>query len=145
MNWGYKITFLYLGFVALILVLVFTSMRNKEDLVAKDYYLQELKYQERMNEMKNANEMEEAIAYTVSGKQVILEYPVSFLGGDFNGEISFYRPSNASMDFKVEMMPGENRVQQVGPGKFSRGMYRMRFLWQMEGKKYFKEEIIFIR
>jgi len=41
MNWGLKITLLYVGFVAMILTLVFKASGEKVDLVTKDYYAQE--------------------------------------------------------------------------------------------------------
>ena len=46
MSWGIKITILYLGFVALILTLVFTCFGHKSELEYKDYYVRELKFQE---------------------------------------------------------------------------------------------------
>ena len=42
MNFGVKITVLYLSFVALILTLVFMSFSQKVELVSKDYYAQEI-------------------------------------------------------------------------------------------------------
>jgi len=38
MNWGYKILFVYIAFVAGILAMVFGSSSQKVDLVTPDYY-----------------------------------------------------------------------------------------------------------
>ena len=46
MNWGYKILTVYIIFIAGILFLVFKSSNQNQDLVTKDYYEQELKYQQ---------------------------------------------------------------------------------------------------
>ncbi len=55
MGWSKKITFAYVGFVALIVTMVVVSMRQKVDLVSKDYYAKELNYQSDINKMSNAN------------------------------------------------------------------------------------------
>jgi hypothetical protein len=52
MNWGYKILFVYLAFVAGILLMVFKSSIQKRDLVTPDYYAKELKYQQRIDAVK---------------------------------------------------------------------------------------------
>ena len=49
MNWGYKILFVYIAFIAGILLMVFKSSTQKRDLVTADYYAKELKYQERID------------------------------------------------------------------------------------------------
>ena len=41
MSWGYKIMFLYLGFVAMILTLVVMSMQQDIHLVSENYYEKE--------------------------------------------------------------------------------------------------------
>jgi hypothetical protein len=53
MNFGVKITALYLGFVALILTLVFMSFGQKVELVSKDYYAQEIAFQDKINSINN--------------------------------------------------------------------------------------------
>ena len=52
MNWGYKILLVYLIFILGILFMVFKSSTQKTDLVTTDYYAKELKYQEKIDEMK---------------------------------------------------------------------------------------------
>ena len=53
LNWGTRITVLYLGFVALIVFLVAGSMRQSFDLVSPDYYQKELEYQSVIEAGKN--------------------------------------------------------------------------------------------
>ena len=48
MNWGQKIILAYLTFIILLVVMAYQSFNTKVDLVAKDYYRQELAYQERI-------------------------------------------------------------------------------------------------
>ena len=48
MSWGIKIAIVYVGFMALIISMVIVSSSSKSELVAKDYYAQELNYQQRI-------------------------------------------------------------------------------------------------
>ena len=49
MSWGIRITIMYLGFVGLILTLVFTCFGHKVELESKDYYARELRFQDQIN------------------------------------------------------------------------------------------------
>lgn len=144
MNWGVRITILYVGFVALILTLVFTSMHSKEDLVSKDYYLQELKYQERINAIKNNNALSEGLSYSIDGRNVEVVCPKSILAQGAAGEIVFFRPSDAEKDVRVAMNFDKDGHQKIN-GKLVRGVYKMQFSWKMDKKNYFKEEVIYIQ
>ena len=61
MNWGHKILFLYLGFVILVMVMVFMAYRQDVPLVSDDYYEKELKYQDDIDQFKNAALLAEPI------------------------------------------------------------------------------------
>ena len=65
MNWGIRIAILYLGFMALILTLVFTCMNNGSELESRDYYARELKYQAQIDATSNANALEHPLDYVV--------------------------------------------------------------------------------
>jgi nitrogen fixation protein FixH len=144
MNWGLRITILYLGFIALILTLVFTSMHSKEDLVSKDYYLQELRYEERIDAIKNYNALNEGVTYFVKGNNVEVVCPKSLLSNGTSGEIVFFRPSDAAKDVRVAMNFDKEGKQSIN-GKLVHGVYKMQFSWKKEKKNYFKEEVIFIQ
>jgi hypothetical protein len=49
MSWGTKIAFLYLSFATMIGVMVYKSVTQSVDLVAPNYYEQELKYQDKID------------------------------------------------------------------------------------------------
>ncbi|MGL6269890.1 MAG: FixH family protein, partial [Chitinophagaceae bacterium] len=67
-NWGYKIAVFYLVFIAGIMFLVIKSSRQQMDLVTTDYYAQELKYQDKIDQSKRADGLSEPIRHEVSEK-----------------------------------------------------------------------------
>lgn len=145
MSWSYRITVLYLGFVGIIVTLVVISSRQKIELEAKDYYLQELKYQERLDAIKNTNELKATVTHQVTDNEIILTMPLEQVIANVTGEIYFFCPSNSDNDVKVKMQFDNNGQQQVKKSLLKTGAYKMRLSWSMQNKNYFKEEVITIK
>ena len=138
MSWGIRITVLYLGFMALILTLVFTCMGNKSELESKDYYARELKFQDQLDATNNANALQKPIDYVIRERSVQLIFPQEILSADFSGEVNFIRPSDSSKDKKITLKPGAEGMQMIDPG-FAKGVYKMQVVVKSKGKSYFKE------
>lgn len=143
MNFGTKITILYLSFVALILTLVFLSFGQKQDLVSKDYYAQELKYQDKLDAINNTNALANSIEHKVEGSSIILNINPELMNSTFSGNINFFRPSDASKDMNLKMNFANNQ-QIIDTKSLIRGTYKMQLSWKSNGKNFFKEEVIFI-
>jgi len=142
-NFGVKITILYLSFVALTLTLVFLCYGQKQDLVSKDYYAQELKYQDKIDAVNNSNAMPNSIIHKVVGSSIIISINDSLPLSNFSGTINFFRPSDASKDLKMKMAFVNNQ-QVIDKHVLQHGSYKMQLSWENDGKKYYKEEVIFI-
>ncbi len=80
MNWGYKILFVYLFFIAGILVLVYKSSSQKVDLVTKDYYQKELKYEQKIDEAERAQSLSSPLQYEVNHNKVSIYFPEEMRG-----------------------------------------------------------------
>ena len=145
MNWGIRITLLYLGFVALILTLVFTCMGQKVELESKDYYSKELKFQNQIDATNNANALNVLIEHKVSGRSVEIQVPSELLAADFNGTVNFFRPSDSSKDKLITLKPDANGRQILSDASFVKGVYKMQVSFVSKGKNYFKEEVVFLQ
>lgn len=142
MNWGTKITILYIGFVILIVSLVFISATNKSELVAKDYYEQELRYQDRIDALNNEKQLEVTINYEIVDQFIVLDFLKSEIKKDFKGEILFFRPSDATKDLKIDLVFDEEGEQIISKSKLSKGVYKICISWQNDKKSFYKEAII---
>ncbi len=143
MNFGVKITILYLSFVGLILTLVFMCFRQKVELVSKDYYAQEIKFQDKINAINNEKSLTGSINHSVNGKEIILTIDSALLNKDFEGIINFFRPSDSSKDFQLKMN-FVNNEQIITTNELIHGTYKLQLSWIVNHKNYFKEEVIFI-
>lgn len=145
MSWGKKITILYLSFVALIVTLVVLCFGQKIELESKDYYAQELKFQDKIDAINNERQLTSSIKHELIGQQLILSVDSLFIKSDFNGTINFFRPSDASKDVKLDMKFNNNNQQIINTDELIHGVYKMQLSWKNKGLSYFKEEVVFIK
>lgn len=145
MSWGIRITLLYLGFVGLILTLVFTCFGQKVELESPDYYARELKFQNQIDATTNANNLSQPIEYTVNGKTVELSIPKELLTNDMKGEVNFIRPSDSSKDKKIVINTDNGGKQVLFDESFFKGVYKMSINLNSQGKNYYKEAVIYFQ
>jgi len=144
LSWSYKITILYLGFVGIIVTLVVISGNNKEELVSKDYYAQELKYQERIDAANNAGALTESIEHNIDKKNITLSIASGLMTGDLKGEVYFFCPSDSKKDQTFILDFNKDGKQILSTNKLRPAVYKMRLSWRSNNKNYFKENIVTI-
>jgi hypothetical protein len=142
-NWGYKITVFYLVFIAGIMYLVIQSSRQKMDLVTTDYYAQELKYQDKIDQLKRADGLSESIRYQVSETGILINFPKEFLGKSITGNVQLYYPADEKKDILANMQTNQNQFQLAIPDKRS-GMHILKINWEADGVSYYFEEPVFM-
>lgn len=143
MNFGKKITILYLSFVALIVTMVVMCFGQKVELVSEDYYAQELQFQNKITAVNNEKALGGSIHHFVNGKTITLTLDSNLAGANIEGTITFFRPSDSSKDLKVKMN-FNNGEQVIDNNALVHGTYKLQMNWVSDHKSYFKEEVIFI-
>ena len=138
-NWGTKIFLVYTGFVVFMLGMVYLCTRQNYDLVSTDYYAQELKYQQVIDGKNNANQLGKAMTIAATANGVAVQLPVAAVEGE--GELHFYRPDNASYDFKVPVK-GDGLVN-IPANQLKTGKYTVKARYQYAGKPYYNEVIYY--
>lgn len=141
-NWGYKIAFVYIGFVLFMLALVWRTMQEKVELVTKDYYAQELTYQDKIDRIQNAKSLKEQITWELGSQSVKIVFPSEFAGKEISGSVLFFRPSDSAKDISIKLRPDANGIMNIKNSNFIPGVYRMQIEWTVEGKNYFSEAVI---
>lgn len=145
MNWGYRITILTLSFVAFMTFLVVQAFKQNFDLVAEDYYAKEIKYQDRIESQKNQAAMEEDLTCMVLEDHVVLKFPNAFNGRNVEGEIHFFRPSDAEKDVITSVAPSAGGVQVLNKELLSKGFYRVQVDYKVDGKPYYFENTLMVQ
>ena len=139
MNWGWRIAIFYGTFVVFMVGMVVLAFQQDFDLVAEDYYEQEIAYQGRIDQLTNAKDDHQKVMVSNSDGMVQL----SFASPVQEVKIHFFRPSDDTMDFKVEEASVDSELN-VPIDKFSKGKYLVKVEWKNNGKTYFQEDDLFI-
>ncbi len=139
MNWGAKIAVLYIGFVVLIATLVFLSMKQDFQLVASDYYQQEIKYQEVIDAVKNQSTLSAPVGITASKDAVTLSLPGEFTGKAVTGTVDFYAAAKSEWDASFDLSALQHNNLVVPRSRLHPTTYSVKIRWQSEGKTYYQE------
>lgn len=143
MNWGYKILIVYFIFVSGILFLVFKSTSEKTDLVTTDYYAQELKYQQKIDESGRTRALSAAPEVMINGNQLQVHFPKDFVQKKLNGNLLLYCPADKEKDVRQNFsVVNEDIILTIPPA--NKGLHELQISWQADGIKYYFEKKIFI-
>jgi hypothetical protein len=143
MNWGTKILIVYIVFVMGIVFMVFKSSTQNTDLVTTDYYAKELKYQEKIDEVKRTDALSAPLEYSVKDNAITILFPKDFAGKQLEGEAVLYCPSDEKKDLKKNFSLKDESLQMKIPAG-SRGLYELHVSWQDGGVSYYFEKKIII-
>jgi hypothetical protein len=142
-NWGYKIVFIYVVFVSGILYLVIQSSRQQMDLVTDDYYAQEIRYQEKIDQSKRAAALSESIHYQLINDGIEIIFPKEFQGKTITGNALLYYPANEQKDVAAVVNTNQGKMLITIPDKRS-GMHILKINWEADGVSYYFEESVFL-
>ncbi len=145
MNWGWKITIVYLLFAGGILTLVMKSRAHKVDLVVPDYYQQELAYETRLNAMRNVEAMSQRPLITCDGQEVKIVYPAEMTAENSTGSVVMYRPSDLHDDRKSDLSIGQGGQQILDTKDMKKGLYMLQLSWNSDNKEFYTEQTIFLK
>jgi len=142
MNWGWRITIFLTLFIGFIMYMVIYSFGVSSDLVAEDYYNQEIQYQQNIEAQKNAIQFTDDVFIKSNNEQISIEFPESFNINIEKGNILFYRPDNAKLDKSIDLKLEKDNTQSIDKSLFIEGMYKVTIQFISEGKTYlFNKEI----
>ena len=122
------------------------AMNSEVDLVSKDYYKQELAYQDHIDQVKETGKLNQNISinYSDVGEQVLIGFPAEFTGKRVTGRVHFFRPSDLKLDYEIPINLVDNN-QVFSTEKLDKGLWRIKISAQSEGKNYFTEQTIIVK
>ena len=144
MNWGYKILVVYIIFITGIVFMVIRSSTEKTDLVTSDYYAQELKYQEKIDQQSRSNALSAPVTYEIKGQELLIHFPDDFKGKKIEGNISLYCPSDEKKDIEQNFTV-QDQVVSLPIQVQNKGLHELHISWTVDGLKYYYQKKIFIQ
>lgn len=135
--WPYAIILYFIIFISGMVSWIAFAMRNDHELVRKDYYEQEIKFQSEMEKRARSSALRIKVAYDAPTRRIEVRIP----GAVSTGTILFYRPSNAKLDreLKIVLKDGSQTIDVRG---FESGLWKVRLSWTANSEEYRHEESI---
>ena len=139
MNFGNWIVVSFILFAVFIGALVTVCLRQEVSLVSKNYYSEELEFQQQIEREQNTNLLQHKPSFNITGGVLTLALnqpmPIS------EGTIKVFCPANANMDRTFSLSP-KSGMQSFDLNELSTGMYRVKLRWTMDNKQFYQEEVI---
>lgn len=144
MNWGYKLFFTFIVFAGLMLYLVYRAVTTDFQLVEKEYYKSELRYQEVIDGTNRVNGLSSPVNLTNDNETITLQLPDEMKNSKVEGNIWFYCAYDEAKDKKMELKPDASGKQQIPASEFLPGSYTAKIQWQEDGKQYYSEKRLIV-
>jgi len=143
--WGRSITVSFIAFASFIFFLVYRCMQVDVNLVASDYYVQEIAYQDRIEELKNTSALQSNVQVKLLPNEASIEVrlPQQFKG-QAQGTILCFRPSDAQSDYETPLVLDADGRQLIPVDQLAPGLWRIKVGWQQGERSYYDETAIMI-
>jgi hypothetical protein len=144
-NWGHKLTLAFSAFVIFIFVMVYKAVNSNFQLVTKEYYKDELAYQEVIDGTNKANQLSAAVSIQQVDDQLIIQLPEEMKQQAVNGSIWLYCPSEDKNDRRLPLMVNGEGKQIISTKTIAAASYLAKIRWQANNETYYTEQRINIK
>lgn len=139
MNWGNKLLLTFIVFIGGMGYLVYRSMGTDFQLVEKEYYRSELKYQEVIDGKQRASELSAPVRISEENGTVVLQFPSEMQGKADSGRVWFYCPYESANDRQFALSLDAGAGQRFEAGSIRPGKYLVKIEWTAGGQSYYSE------
>jgi hypothetical protein len=140
LNWGHKITIVLLLFGALMMTLVYKSIQTDYQLVTKDYYKDELQYQQVIDGSNNAASLSALLQISQTENGIVISFPQEMKDKTITGEYWFYCPYRDKNDRRIEISAGTDAIQVITREQLAAATYTIKTSWKADGTTYYNEQ-----
>jgi len=125
--------------------LIVHSLRNNVELVRSDYYAAEVQYQDQIDRIKRTEPFKNEIGVAYAVQHLEVRLPNAHTSSsDFTGALWVYRPSNATLDQKLDLKAKQTQEPYRIEMELAPGLWRIKANWQSEGEEYFFEDSLVV-
>jgi nitrogen fixation protein FixH len=136
------LVFFFAGTVGLIVM----ACSQHADLVRPDYYEQELKFQNRIDQVERTHRAatQATVAFDAAAKSIVISLPPDQAARELTGRIELYRPSAAGLDRTITLAPDPKGVQRLDAAGLAPGLWKVRVSWTVEQKDYYLDQKVVV-
>jgi len=145
--WPYSIVAFFAVAILAAVVWVGFCIRNGSDLVAGDYYDQELEHQAQMERVERTLALGDAVSlnYDAAADRIDVKMPVEQARLAPEGVIHLYRPSQSDLDRVIALEVNAAGEQHLDASVLEAGLWEVRVKWSAGGEEYYMSQKIRVR
>ncbi len=141
--WAFGIITWLIIFGSAMAAWVVYAVRQNNDLVRKDYYDHEMRFQHQIDASVRAAAFKGRVnvTYDFAQQTVTVQLPVKAAAG---GKIHFYRPSDAKLDRELPLELTADGTQRIDARGLKSGQWKVRLNWTSDGQAYYFDQSIVV-
>lgn len=130
-HWGHGIIIALASFILFILFMIFIFPNGKQnsELIADDYYEQELQYQNVIDAKKNAQKLTEKPAYSQDANGIKITFPSSINNSNTKVHFYLYRTEDYNLDIKKDISLEQDNSFTIPSNILRKGSYTLKLYW----------------
>ncbi len=143
-HWGHSVVLFMGAFMIFILSFVYKTLfveKYDHQLETKNYYEEELAYQEEVDRINNANLLDENIDIKTSANGLDIEFPNVFFPSKVSGYLKLKKVDDEKQDMKKDIFLKDS-VLNIPISELNKGAYQLKVIWIYDGKSYQKDKKI---
>ncbi|WP_238785662.1 FixH family protein [Blattabacterium cuenoti] len=140
-KWEISVIFSLIIFIIFIIYISFFFPNLKRELISENYYEEEIKYQDIINEKKNASKISKKIDIKTTNNGIEILFPSYYY--NTHGIITLLRYSSKNLDFTRNFEIVKNKSNKkifINKNFLKKGQYKIIIRWKHNKKKYFFEK-----
>jgi nitrogen fixation protein FixH len=144
-TWGKGIFLVMTGFAVMMATFMFRAYHAQEELVADNYYEQEIRYQQQIDKLDNVGKLGGKLHMDVVGGELVVSFPEGVQGKRITGELYLQRPSDARADERIPFTVENGDGLHISVSDRMKGMYKVQMEWSIGDEKYLTNERIYVQ
>ena len=143
MNWGRSLILVFIVFAAFMGYLVYRASATHFDLVSKEYYKDELRYQDKIDGFRNSAALD-AVQLRVDSTGILqIRFPEQMKGKPVLGLLWLYCKTDAGKDLHIPLAEDTTGMCVINVSGKASGKYLAKLHWEVLRVPYeFEQEII---
>ncbi|HET7872866.1 MAG TPA: FixH family protein [Terriglobales bacterium] len=139
------IAFFTIAMTGCVTFIIFCN-RHPADLVAADYYEQEVRYQGQIDRLQAARQeaASSAVSYDAQRRLILVSVPSGISGATLSGTIQLYRPSAMNQDRSIPFQPDAKGAQNIDASSLTPGLWKVRVSWKVAEQEYLLDQPVVI-
>jgi nitrogen fixation protein FixH len=145
--WPVAIVATFVVFISGTIGLIILSAKDRNDLVAADYYEQEIQYQSRLDQLERTAPFSASIAavYDAAHERLTLSLPPQHAAAGASGEVQLYRPNHSGADQSFPIATSAEGVQYLPATDLPSGLWKVRLHWKVADQEFFADRQVVVR